>query len=513
MADATVATVAAREPRRLPVILTVAAVLIAGAAYGAAGARQSARAAGWPAPSVAEATALSGSWFCAGATAWPGRFASGQLAFENAGAEAVEAEVRLVTQSDAGNAGPARTFAVDVPAGRTVTVPEAMPGLPGKPSDHWVGAIVTVFGGMTSVSQQVKAERGWTAQPCASSAAPEWYLEGGETLRNAWDVVSLLDPYPVDAVVDLSFTTNEGLEVPSAFDGVVVPARGLTVLDLGSALRRREHIAVTVSARAGDVVAFQTEVATAPPNGAPPLGAPGALNPVLPVAGVTLTLGATSAATSWWWPEGGEGPGLTERYEVYNPTARTARLDLVLISGRDAGGISSSTQLGVAPLGWTSITTNGQPWSLPGESYAAHLESLNGVPVVAERSVVAVAPSTDRGLEAALGEFDPGRRWLLAGSPSAAAGELAENWLEVLDPGGQAAEVSLQDVVKGKLTPVAGVSVTVPARGRASLLLSASLGDRPVVVSSSEPIMVQQQVSSPSPAYGTSLSPAVVLAP
>ena len=105
-------------------------------------------------------------------------------------------------------------------------------------------------------------------------------------------------------MADLSFSTDQGLEDPAAFRGVVVPAQGLTVLNLGSHLRRRTHVAVTITTRSGSVVAFETELVTKPADKAPRVGVPGALDPVEPVAGVTLTLGAMQPSASLWWPRG-----------------------------------------------------------------------------------------------------------------------------------------------------------------------------------------------------------------
>ena len=170
---------------------------------------------------------------------------------------------------------------------------------------------MTLYGGMASVSQVISTPEGSASQPSASAASTHWYFVDGATLRNASDHISLLNPYPVDAIADLSFTTDQGQEDPAAFEGVLVPADGVTVVNLGSHLRIREHIAVTVTARTGQVVAFETELVTRPPSGANFEGPHQGLNPAAPVDGVTLALGATQPSTSWWWPAGSDGNGLS----------------------------------------------------------------------------------------------------------------------------------------------------------------------------------------------------------
>jgi len=499
------------DPNRLRIAAVGACVLVLGAVLGHlggvtnapggdAGARSMAEE-----PSKAPAVALSSSWFCAGATASPGSLAAGQLVFDNAGPTVVRGSVRLVAED-----GYAKTLSVSVPAGGTSALTET---LPGAASGEWVGAMVNLYGGMASVQQVATTAHGTSSQPCASSPATQWYFVGGAALRNASDELFLLDPYPVAAVADLEFTTNEGREAPLAFEGVVVPARGLAVLNVGAELGRRPRVAVTVTARTGQIVAFQTELVTTPPAGSALLGTPGASNPVIAVAGFSLTLGSTRAAKSWWWPLGGEGPGLSETYDVYNPGPTTARLTLRLISGGAGSGLASSSQLVVGPYGYITVTTNGQPWALPGTAYATHLQSTNGTPVVAERTVLGASPSLQRGLGAVLGQVQASQRWLLPTrrlAPKQLA--LSQTWLEVADPGKLPAVVSVTARSGGKLAPVPGVrDLDVAAGQRSGLRLPRDVTGEALVVSSSAPIVVEVCSCSPLVQAGTNLSPAVVL--
>ena len=464
-------------------------------------------------PSLVPAVALSSSWFCAGATESPDSVAGGELLFENAGPQAVAGTVDLVTQT-----GYEASLPVSVPAGSTTTMDEGLPGLAGSNSDHWVGAMVTLYGGTASVSQVVTTSRGSASQPCASAAAPRWYFADGATLRNASDEISLLNPYPFAAVVDLSFTTDEGLEQPLAYEGVVVGPHGLTVLNLGSHLRRRQHIAVTVTARTGDIVAFETEIVTPPPAGAPPVGAPGAVNPVVPVAGITLTLGSTRTSTSLWWPDGGEGPGLTESYAVYNPGPRTARLSLSLISGQSGVGVGSSSPLTVGAYGSVFVTTNNQPWALPGIAYVVHLDSTNGTAVVAERLSIASPPAPERGLAALLGQTQAADEWLVTGGLAAASSFspaqffLGQVYLSVVDPGRRPAQVTVETLSHQKLVPASVADQFEVAGGEHIVVpLPSSLAGEAVVVTSSRPILLEQDWYSPLPSVGTNLAPAAAV--
>ena len=88
---------------------------------------------------------------------------------------------------------------------------------------------------------------------------------------------------------------------PADFQGIVVPARGLVGVDVGTHLRRRARVATTVSARAGRIVAWKTQVVTAAAvgrravAGRPAGRRPGAAPPRVP--GLSLVLGAPDPAT------------------------------------------------------------------------------------------------------------------------------------------------------------------------------------------------------------------------
>ncbi|MGP8207242.1 MAG: DUF5719 family protein [Acidimicrobiales bacterium] len=494
------------DARRLPLVAFLAGALVVAGAFGSPagnGGGAGAVLVG-QAPSEAPDVALSSSWYCAGGST-AGGAAPGDLLVDNGGPGAVKATVRLVSSS-----GSARQLDLSLASGSYQVLPERLATTGGR-AGAWVGALVTLYGGMASVNEVVSTPEGSVSQPCASSPSSQWYFPDGATLRNASDDISLLDPYPVAAVVDLSFTTELGQEEPDAFRGVVVPARGLTVLDLGNHLRRRSQIAVTVTARSGGIVAFETELVTKPPARAPRLGTPGALDPVLPQAGPGLTLGAGQTSTSWWWPEGADGSGFTERYVVYNPGGNTAELTLSLVAAGSGAGLGSSQQLTVGPYGTSVVTVNGQPWALPGIAYAVHLQGTNGVPVVAARSVTAGSPSLYRGVGSLLGEAVPADQWLVA--PNAQVLE-PRIWLEVLDPGSRPAVVSVESVSAGKRQPLAGLASLVVAPGQHDEeQLSGADTDQVLIVSSSQPVLVEKDSYAAPPANGVSLAPLVVLGP
>jgi len=454
--------------------------------------------------SATPAQALSASWTCGGATAGAGSELPGELLFDNPGPRAVDGSVTLVSSD-----GHSQEFTVSVPAGSSATLAETVAGAaPGA----WVAALVTIYGGLASVSQDVSSHWGQTSQACASGASGAWYFPDGYTLRNAWEFLSLVNPYPVDAIADLSFTTNLGPEDPGDYQGVVVPARGMAIIGLADHLRRRPHIAATVHVRSGRIVVFETELVTKPPKGAPVIGS-GGVNPVAPQAGVTLMLGAPALQQSMWWPEGGEGPGLTESYDVYNPGSRPLEAALRLFTaggpGQAAGG---SHEVQVPADGWAQVTTDGQPWAIAGTPYGAELSSTNGEPLVAERSVVAAKPSDETGLGSVLGLDGAARAWVLPAPPVQAPGApLPSLSVEMYDPGVAPAALSVEmRAPNGALVALPGLQrVTVNGGQRAAVALPASSIGQALVVESSEPVLVEQDTAAQRPARGVDLSPAV----
>lgn len=496
------------EPRRGVVLALTAALVLAGAVVGS---RQVPAAAGPEGPtgtaiSATPAQALSSTWTCGGATAGPGSELPGQLLLDNPGPSVVDGSVTLVTSD-----GHRQQFTVAVPGGGSATLAESVAGAaPGA----WVAALVTLYGGLANVSQDVASHWGQTSQPCASGTSGSWYFPDGYTLRNAWEFLSLVNPYPVDAIADLSFTTNLGSESPGDFQGVVVPARGMAIIGLADHLRRRAHIAANVHVRSGRIVAFETELVTKPPKGAPLVGS-GGVNPVAPQAGVTLMLGAPALQHSMWWPSGGEGPGLTESYDIYNPEGRPLAVALRLFTSRPGGGgqaVGGPQQLQVPSYGWAEVTTDGQPWAIAGTPYAAEVVSTNGEPLVAERSVVATKPSDETGLGAELGLDGAARLWALPPPPVRPEGSPVPSLsVQFYDPGRTAASVSIEmRTPKGGLAPVPGLQgVTVNAGQRAAVALPASSTGLALVVDSSVPVLVEQDTAAQRPARGVDLSPAL----
>jgi hypothetical protein len=492
---------------RVPVVLAVVGLLAAGglvdrvSSSSTASVTQSAAAAG-EVSVAAPAAALSSSWFCGGATDDKQGKAPGQLVVTNAGGTAIEGTAKIMASNGHSTA---ESFRVG-PSGHA-TVPETVPG-----GASWVGATVDLQGGQASVEQQITGSLGASVTPCATTGSQTWYFTSGATLVNASVELLLLNPYPADAVADLSFTTNQGVEEPGDFQGLVVPANGMLAVDLGSHLRRRSQIATTVSVRTGSLVVWKTDIVTPPTKGQATIGSLAgatAPDPAAPIGGAAVTLGSPSAGTQWIWPEGDSGNGFDERYSIYNPGTATAQVSLSI--GLEAG-TAEPVDLTVAPDTVTTVVSSSEARIPAGVGHFAKVSSINGVPVVAERTLAVGRPSRFSGLGEIPGIRTTAPAWLVG---QAATSAKTQGYLVINNPGTSPVRVSVDAMAGGRTAPLGTLApFTIPVGKRASILINKDApAGQALVVRGSGPIVVERDLYGSAPAPGVSLSPAVPLSP
>jgi hypothetical protein len=498
--------------RRAPILMALAAALIVGGLVDRVGgqAPPAARAVVQPVPVAAPADALSSSWFCAGATDGGSSElvdAPGKVVIANAGAATADGQVTLV-----GSNGSKSSQPVSIGSDSSVSIPESVPG--GSP---WVGAIVDIEAGAVGVSQMISSPSGTSFSPCATSGSSHWYFSTGETLINAGVEISLLNPYPTDSIVDLSFTTSQGIESPEDFQGFDVPGGGLLTVDLGSHLRRRQAIATTVSVRTGSVVAWKTDWVNPPAAGSALLGTPAAnsplADPAAPIPGVDAVLGAPSVGTTWTWPDGVAGNGIDEQYVIYNPNPVTAQVRLS-ISLAQAEVSAEPFDLSVGPYQVLPVVSEQQARIPPGVAHSAVLQSTNGVGVVVERTMAAQGASATQGLSTGLGELFGGRlsasQWLV---PATLANSSHESDLVVYNPGRVAVKVRVSELAAG-LEATGADAFTVPAGQREDLVDSGRVAYAgPLLVAASGPVYVESDVYGTATVGGIGLSLGVPLNP
>ena len=255
--------------------------------------------------------------------------------------------------------------------------------------------------------------------PCTTATSPNWHFASISTRRDARVRLSLLNPFPDDAVVDLAFMTDEGRREPVAYQGLVVPANALTVLDVGSEVTRRDQASFSVVARSGNVVAARLQT----------------FNGELGIAGAVLEAGSPRAGEVWLFPLGvaGADAGATNSFVLYNPGVAEARVDVaaeldasllsrgvppfeltvpagrrvevVFAAGDGRGGASHPSSAFGAIDAATRLMSSDQYW--------VSVRSFNGVGIVVERLRTAPAGSGAPGVSALAGRVSASDRGVL----------------------------------------------------------------------------------------------------
>ena len=379
-----------------------------------------------PMPVADREDVLASTWYCAAGTAIEGGSANLTVVIANA---AETGAAGTVTWYPVG-ADPVAT-PVDVPASGVVTLAAA-----DEVEAQVVSAVVDVRGGGIAVEHVVSGSRGASVAPCASDASPTWYFANGVTERDAVQVLALFNPFPDDAIVDITFATDGGRVEPAALSGLPVAAGTTTLVDVHNHVRRQAITASAVVARNGRLVVDRVQSFD---------GSSGR-------RGISLALGAPDLAEAWTFPEGLWADGLTQRWHVFNPSAREAEVSLELVASE--GDLIEPVDLTVPPKSQLVIDASTIDRVAAGVAHSSSIISLNGVPVVAERSLDARPPSARRGWTSSLGSPLARERWVL---PLGEASGNTDEWVVVHNPSAEAVTVSVTALAGGQLLAVSGL--------------------------------------------------------
>ena len=450
---------------RRPVLAVVAAGLVAlsvagwrlgpGPAFPAAPGSQ---------PTTVLRSALDQEWYCSLATAVTGGQAAGQIVLANSGSLALSGVVDVY-----GNGGQA-------PGQRPFTLPPFSRALLGEQqvlSAGFVAATVVFRGEGGSAEQEISGPLGVAVTPCSTEPSGQWYFASGTTQPGASLVLCLFNPFPEDALANLSFDDPQGPSAPAEFQGIYVPARGVVTVDLGQHVVQVSDIATTVTAKVGRLVASELQLDARPKE-----------------AGLSLLLGAPQPAARWYLPDGVEAPGVNEAVHLYNPGSGASHVTVDL---RLARGVATPFSLLVGAGSEAVLDLAGQT-RIPDSDPFDIVVTTRGSPVVVQRTLTATSPSSRTGASSMLGGPSAASAWML---PAGGATGTQDEWVDVFDPGRRAATVNLSYLDNGNLTKVAGLSaVRVPAGGRLALRLGdhLQLADLSVLVRSSQPVVVEEDL-------------------
>lgn len=414
------------------------------------------------APAAAPPDSLTSTWYCPANTATPGGVAEAAIVMFNPTARRLKGAIDVVS-SDGNRA--TKDVAVE-PRSRT-TVPLS-PILRGA----FAAASVRLDGGGAMVEHVTSGPAGEAVGACASSASTRWYMPEGATTRSATLIYALYNPFPDDAIVDLSFTTEQGRDQPAAFQGVVVPANGVVPLDVGTHVRRRAHVSGSIHARRGRIVAETLQVHNGDGR-----------------RGVGLMLGAPRTATSYVFPDGIAGAERFEQLHLFNPTIREAsvQLDVVLDAGE-----AQPFQLKVPAQGRVTLDLASESRIPKDVGHALVVRVSNGVPIAVARTTDVGPANARRGYAIDIGATTAAQHW---GFAAGGAAPTLDEWIAVLNESTRDVTLSITTVRNGTIVPLTGLRSVKLARGARRVFRIADFGatpDTPIIVNATGPVVVER---------------------
>ncbi len=450
---------------RLPAIVVLATLLVAGGvADGRVGRASPSKVTSVQAqvPIAAPASARSSAWYCPGGPV-TGATGEGYVVVANAGDRRLTGTVTVFPDK-----GDSRKTPISVaPASR------ASVRLADVVTSAFASALIEFDGGEAVAEEVTLGALGDSVSPCASSASASWYFAEGVTTRDASDVLLALNPFPDDAVVDVVFSTEEGVVTPQALTGLLVRAQALTTINVGDFVQRRESVSVSLVARTGRLITGRAQTFD---------GSAGR-------KGISVALGAAAPGPLWYFAEGLVADGQAERYLIYNPGPAEAQveLDLALDSG-DAEPI----RLTVPRESRVAVVAADESRIPKGVPHSATIRSLSGPDVVVERAIDGVAPSTRTGISLAFGARLPAKRWATA---AGAADDTTDQWVVIFNPGPRKASVTLSVLADG--TPlVVGTAIEVQPGQRKAFRVNdvTKRATAPMLVTADAPVIVERDL-------------------
>lgn len=454
----------AERTRRFPIVLFVAVALVAAIVLdttgsGRASTTGTARPFASVAASIPPADARSSAWYCAAGSAAPGGNGDETVFVTNVASHIVRADV--IVMADANTTVPRR---VDVPGLTRVAVHVADVVATPNP-----GVVVESIGGPVVVEHEIRNGVSIAMGPCARQAASAWYLPAGTTVKGAQQWLSLFDPFPDDAIVDVTFLTDTGPQAPQALQGLVVPRHTKVTVSVHDNVPRQGIVAAQVHTRIGRVVAEQSLFFD---------GTNGRL-------GMTLASGAPATAVDWYLPAGVVVGG-TDALVVANPgdSQATVVVDVVL----DGEAKLTPQSVPVPDHSVVSIDLMSRVPANTGFWVRAHSDK----PVVAAQSVFTATASATVTASPVLS-----RRWAFASARSSVP---STDVIVAANPAARPVTLRVDAILSGATPPIIGdQSVSIPPGARALVNLSernvpAGAG---VLVTTDEPVAVERVDSNP----------------
>ena len=429
--------------------------------------------------SVPVSAAQNGTWFCPGGSA-PGGRADVSLEIINASAEPAQ----VIVSGIRSGLGVAPTDTV-VTIGAGERTPVRLADL--VAGSAWMGAVVEVDSADIVVEQTYVGAAGTTDRAlCHTRTSDRWMVASGATRFAAEGeemILLLLNPFPHDAVLNVRFNSDVGVDT---LNGVVVPARRVVALDVTTEVPVASRVSTVIDVVVGRIAAsrVQSKGHTPPSEQGKPVG-------------LSVTP-ATSAAAPVWHLLDLNGTNRDDVVSVVNPSLdETAEVDLVIISDEELR--HDPIELTVGPGAASQVRLRELSRLAGLGSYSIKAWSLTGLPIAVMHESTDLSAEGEGLLEEDLGPENvslaattgidvSSTRWLAPlGSGS--------NMVVILNPSPMSIATVEVAVVDGQGRRVV-TEIEIAPLGRASLRASQLGGERPIVeVVSQSPVVVSRDLS------------------
>lgn len=269
-------------------------------------------------PSVTEADALTGSWFCPGVPASGEDGVGGEVVISNRDGEQLLGRFTILTPDGAETE---QDFEVEPWAQTSIDVDAFV-------TASFASVVVEIDGGGGVVEQRAIHPAGDSVAACANETSSEWYFADGFTVDGSVETLILTNPYDDAAVVDLGFATESGDATPSVFQGFTIPPRSLKAIPIATFGNRDEPvIAAKIEAVSGRIVVGRAQHYVGGGR-----------------LGYDVSLAAPALRDQFWFADGEQGQGITETYAIYNPTDSDVAVEVVFL------GLPLEANFGNLPL-------------------------------------------------------------------------------------------------------------------------------------------------------------------
>ena len=445
-------------------------------------------------PVASPPEAVSSAFFCAGGAATAGANFDSTVVIANPGAATANVLVTAYPAALSGDVDGGAAVAKLKPVSKGIAV-----GARSRADVHvadlqpspFAAAVVETNDPDIAVERRVTDASGTelSTSPCASAPSDEWYLPTGTTTRDARELLAVFNPFPVDAVVDITFQTSDGFRNPGELQSLPVPGGQLRVLDISALAPRIEQLAATVISRSGRVIVDRLQSFDGSDPNHP--------------AGVAATLGAPAPAKVWTFAEGQVADGINEAFTLMNPSdaATTAQVEVSLDDPTTNGAVDP-IPVSIPARGFAQIVMKDQTRVPKNVGHSVTVRSTD-VGLVAERVISGAAPAPRLGYGPALGAPLVATRWVFADG-RAVGGVAAEFLIVVNSSTDSIAHVRVNALAQGQLLAIDGLQdVEVAAGGRLTVDLGQHVNrpDLAVIVEADVPVVVERGMYPAEPKY------------